>query len=92
MARLATVAQALQFAENAYAATLAELDELRGRLQAYAAKAGAVGRATDPVVAAAYDRARAALWSRPCPLPEARDLVAGYQRLLTPTSATGGPA
>lgn len=82
-ARLHAVGQALRFARDAYAAPLAELDELRGRLQAFGAKARAIGRAADPSVAAAHDKAQAVLDLRPCPLPEARDLVVAFQRLLT---------
>ena len=91
-ARLETVAAALKQADAAYSAALSERDELRGRLQAFAAKATATGRASDPVVAAAYDRARIVLWSAPCPILEARELVAAYQRSLstTPGSNSAG--
>ena len=82
-ARLTAVEQALRFAENAYTAPLVELEELRGRLLAYRAKAQATGRGADVAVNAAYRRAETVLGERPCPLPEARDLVAAYQRLLS---------
>lgn len=91
-ARLEAVGRALTFAENAYAAPLAELEELRGRLQAYRAKAAATGRADDPAVATSYHQAETALSARPCPLPQARELVAAYQRSLSTTPAPGGPA
>jgi hypothetical protein len=86
-ARLDTVAKAMTQAENAYTTALAEVDELRGRLGAYHAKARATGRADDSEVAAAYRAASAVLESVPCPLPTARELVRAYQQLLT---ATGG--
>jgi hypothetical protein len=90
--RLETVAAALRMAEAAYAAPLNERDELRGRLQAFAAKAAATGRADDSVVAAAYDRAYSVLWSAPCPIPQARELVLAYQRLLGPKPGGGSPS
>lgn len=80
--RLERVAAAMDVAETAYAAPLAARDELRGRLQAFGAKATAIGRASDPSVGAAYEAARAVLWSAPCDLDEARRLVADYQQLL----------
>jgi hypothetical protein len=88
-ARLETVAAALRMASSAYSAALNERDELRGLLLAYAAKAKATGRDREPVVADAYDRARTVLWSKPCPIPQARELVAAYQRSLGP-KPTGG--
>jgi hypothetical protein len=81
-ARLENVAAALKMAGTAYSAALNERDELRGRLMAYAAKAAATGRSDDPVVADAYDRAHSVLWSAPCPIPQARELVAAYQRSI----------
>jgi hypothetical protein len=87
--RLENVAAALKLASEAYSAPLNERDELRGRLQAFAAKAAATGRSSDPVVAAVYDQARTVLWSAPCSIPLARQLVADYQRLLGSTSGGG---
>ncbi len=87
-ARLETVAAALKMAGSAYAGALNERDDLRGLLRAYAAKASATGRAVDPAVAAAYEQARAVLWSAPCPIPQARELVAAYQHSLA--RSTGG--
>jgi hypothetical protein len=89
-ARLDTVAAALAQAHKAYAAALSERDDLRGLLLALAAKASATGRSGNPVVGAAYDRAREVLWSAPCSLPQARELVAAYQsalNVLNPQSA-----
>jgi len=91
-ARLETVAAALRQAGAAYSAALGERDELRGLFTAFAAKASATGRSADPAVAAAYDRARTVLWTVPCPLPEARELVADYQRSLGTNSGGGSPS
>ena len=88
-ARLENVAAALKMADQAYSAALRERDDLRGLLLAFAAKAAATGRAGDPVVSAAYDRARSVLWTAPCPIPEARELVAAYQRSLSSNPAGG---
>ena len=55
----------------------------------FAAKAAATGRASDSVVAATYDLAYGVLWSVPCPVPQARELVATYQRLLGSNPAGG---
>jgi hypothetical protein len=90
--RLENVAAALKMAQDAYSAPLNERDELRGRLQAFAAKATAIGRSADPVVAALYDQARTMLWSAPCPIPQARQLVADYQRLLSSAPGGGSPS
>ena len=88
-ARLEQVERALAMATAAYAGALAELDELRGRMSAFAAKAAATGQTSDSVVAATYDLAYRVLWSVPCPVPQARELVATYQRLLGSNPAGG---
>jgi hypothetical protein len=90
--RLDRVALALDMAEQAYASALAERDELRGRLQAYAAMAAARGRSGETVVSAAYDQAYDVLWTTPCPLPQARDLVVAYQRLVSSKPGGGSPS
>ncbi|HEU0131206.1 MAG TPA: hypothetical protein VFQ85_09480 [Mycobacteriales bacterium] len=82
-ARLDRVEAALREAGERYAAALAEPGELRGLLDAYRAKAAAVGR-TAPDVAAAYDAARAVLDERPCDLDRARDRVGAYRRTVDP--------
>jgi hypothetical protein len=52
--------------------------ELRGLLDAYAAKAGATGLAEDAALAALYEEAHNALYTAPCHLDGAADLVARY--------------
>ena len=88
-ARLENVGRALAMATTAWGGALAELEELRGRMTAFAAKAASTGRASDPVVGATYDLAYGVLWSVPCPIPQARELVATYQRLLGSNPAGG---
>jgi len=61
---------------------LAARDELRGRLDAYRAKASAEGRAEDLVLDELYQRVRAALYEAPCDLGRARALAEDYQRAV----------
>jgi hypothetical protein len=66
-------------------AALAQRDHLRGRLDAYRAKAHGLGLDEDDDVTAAYERAQGALYVAPADLTEASALVEDFQRLLTPT-------
>jgi len=63
---------------------LATRDHLRGRLDAYRAKAHGLGLDEDPDVTETYELALAALHVAPADLTEAAALVTAYQRLLTP--------
>ena len=63
---------------------LATRDHLRGRLDAYRAKAHGLGLDEDAEVTDAYELALAALHIAPADLTEAAALVTAYQRLLTP--------
>lgn len=56
--------------------------ELRGRLGALRAKAGARGRAEDLALDALHTRAQELLWSAPCDLAAATVAVRAYQRAL----------
>ena len=60
-------------------ALLATRDELRGRLDAYHAKAAHLGRLEDPHIADVYGQAHAALFTAPTDLSVAADLVSRYQ-------------
>jgi hypothetical protein len=91
-AKLDNVERAMAMASAAYRGALAELAELRSRLDAYAAKATSTGQAADPVVAATYDLTHGVLWSVPCPVNQARELVTAYQRLLGSTPPGGSPS
>ena len=63
---------------------LATRDHLRGRLDAYRAKAHGIGLDEDAEVTETYELALAALHVAPADLTEAAALVTAYQRLLTP--------
>ncbi|MFE1269254.1 hypothetical protein [Streptomyces sp. NPDC058757] len=79
---------------TAVTAPLAVRAELRGRLDAYRAKANRLGGAEDPVLTERYDTARRMLWSAPCDLRAAEQAVLRYQgavaELLSGPSDTGG--
>ncbi|MGH3753817.1 MAG: hypothetical protein ACRDRP_14180, partial [Pseudonocardiaceae bacterium] len=64
--------------------------ELRGRFEAYRAKATRLGHAERPDALALDDRIRQLLWARPCDLAAATRALAAYQRLVR--SGTGRPA
>ncbi len=68
------------------AAPLARRRELRGRLDAYRAKAIATGRAEDVQLEDLYQTAAGVLYEAPCDLDEAERTLAAYQRSLRPRS------
>lgn len=82
-ARQAQVARAMSVVQQAYGGALAERAELLGRLEAYRAKAEALGYADRPGVADAYALASSALHQRPCRMALARQLVPLYQTYVT---------
>jgi hypothetical protein len=57
-------------------------DELRGRLDAYKAKAGRLGLAEDAELAELHQRAYDLLWTSPCDLRGATKALADYQRAI----------
>lgn len=67
--------------ENA-TALLDRRAELRGRLDAYSAKAGRLSRMEDPEISALYQTAHRLLWTAPCDLGAATRAVVAYQRAL----------
>jgi hypothetical protein len=91
--RLDAVGRAMTMAQDAYAAALSERDELRGRLEAYAAKAGALGLSS----LAAGDlgdlqrRTTTVIDTRPADLERARALLAAYQAYLASVPSQRGP-
>lgn len=66
---------------------LAERNELRGRLDAYRAKALRRGLSEDPALTPLAETARAALYEAPCDLDAARAAVTAYQEALSATIA-----
>jgi hypothetical protein len=88
-ARLDQVRRALDVAEATFAAPLAEREELRGRLEGYRAMATSQGRDADPRLTAAHQAAKRVLWSAPCDLAVARDLVGAYQSLVNAPAEQG---
>jgi len=85
---------ALRAATARNADMLAARNELRGRLDAYQAKAARRGLAEDPALAPLAERARDALYTAPCDLDAARAAVNAYQdavaRLTATTTARDG--
>jgi hypothetical protein len=69
-------------AERAAADLLGRRDELRGLLEAYRAKAAALGAAEDPALDAAYRQAQGLLWTAPADLDAATAAVTGYQQAV----------
>ena len=80
--RLDQVGRAMAMAEQAYAEAIGEHRELGDRLEAYRAKAAALGVADVPDIAQAYQMARSALDRQPCRMVIARQLVSLYQTYL----------
>jgi hypothetical protein len=101
--RLDAVGRAMTMAQDAYASALAERDELRGRLEGYAAKVGALGvhPAAAEDLAGLERRTTEVLTAKPADLSRARALLAAYQAYLASVqsqpgrstrSSHGGPA
>jgi hypothetical protein len=78
--------------ERQAAALLDRRDELRGRLDAYRARAAKLGGAEDAGLDARYDRARDLLWTAPCDLSAAADAVTGYQQAVLALRSPGSRA
>ena len=68
---------------------LARRDELRGRLEAYRAKAARLGYAEHDGLTALHTRARELLWTAPCDLRAATRAVFAYQQALATLPRTG---
>jgi hypothetical protein len=68
---------------------LRERAELRGRLDAYRAKAAGLGRIEDLALEQRYQRARTLLWCAPCDLAAAAIAVARYQAAVNATATDG---
>ena len=90
--RLERVSEALTMAQHAYADALDDHAELVGLLDAYVAKARALGLADRPDLADSERRARDVLERRPAPMAVCRQLVATYQSWLAQAGDGTGPA
>ena len=75
---------------DANQAPLSERTELRGRLDAYTAKASRYGLAESPQLSRMATKARDLLFSAPCDLAAARTALAAYANAVT-ASTTAGP-
>ncbi|XRQ09728.1 hypothetical protein ACN3XK_02125 [Actinomadura welshii] len=64
--------------------------ELRGRLEAYRAKAARLGLAEDERITVLYGEARDLLWTAPCDLRRATAVVAEYQRAIGACESEAG--
>ncbi|MGI5184382.1 hypothetical protein ACQEVZ_49830 [Dactylosporangium sp. CA-152071] len=62
--------------------------ELRGRLEAYRAKAVRLDRVEDPALMSRYQAARDLLWTAPCDLRAATRAVFAYQQALSTEGTT----
>jgi hypothetical protein len=71
-------------------AGLERRDEMRGLLDAYKAKAAALGSAEDGRLTALYELARDILWTAPCDIAAASSAVTSYQRAVLQLAAAGG--
>ncbi len=79
-------------AEQATKGLLDQRDELRGRLEAYRAKAARLGAAEQFDLDRSYQQAKAVLWTAPCDLAAASAAVTGYQEaVLRLDQAAGRP-
>ena len=67
-------------------------NELRGRLQAYTAKAARYGLAEADELTGAQRRARELLWTAPCDLRAATRAVAAYLHAFEALSSRNEPA
>jgi len=76
-----------QACADAHEALLLDRAELRGRLDAYRAKADREGRLEDPLVTCRYERAHDALHVAPTDLAAATELVRRYQEALASPQA-----
>ena len=80
--RLDRCAAALDEAEARYGNPLRERDDLRGLLGAYRTRAARSGLAEDAALTDAFRAAHEVLWSAPCDLSQATQLVERYQRAV----------
>jgi hypothetical protein len=71
-------------------ARLERRDEMRGLLDAYKAKAAAIGSAEDQHLTALYEQAHDMLFTAPCDIAAASSVVTSYQQAVLQLAAAGG--
>jgi hypothetical protein len=81
-AQVETATAELRAAHDRAAGLLDRREELRGRFEAYRAKAARLGLAEHPDVLALDTQIRGLLWTRPADLAAATRALVAYQRLL----------
>jgi hypothetical protein len=81
-AAVAAEADTLRAARELASGLIERRGELRGRYEAYRAKAHRLGRSERPEIVRLEAELRAVLWTRPCDLAAATRALAEYQRLL----------
>jgi hypothetical protein len=82
--------RAYREAERVATAGLDERNALRGMLDAYQAKAAALGGAESTELIALYSTAKDALWIAPCDLDAAAAAVTSYQQAVLALGQAGG--
>lgn len=87
--RIATCREAADRTRMVCLGLLDERDELRARLDAYHAKAAALGLLERPALEECYEAARSVLYAAPTDLVIARRAVADHQRLLADLTSNG---
>ncbi len=94
LVKLDAVGRAMTMAQDAYAAALAERDELKGLLDGYAVKAGALGLSSSSAgdLADLQRRTNSVLDTKPAQLERARALLAAYQAYLASVQSQRGPS
>ncbi len=88
-AAVATATGAVRTAREQASGLLDRRSELRGRFDAFRAKAGRLGHAEHPVLMRLGRDIEALLWARPCDLATATRTLNAYQRTLTGLGAGG---
>jgi hypothetical protein len=89
-AKIARETAAAQAAAENLRQLLDRRAELRGRLEAYRAKAGRLGHGEDVTLAELHRTAHELLWAAPCDLAAATRAVANYQRAVLAATARRG--
>jgi hypothetical protein len=88
LVRLARVDAALHEAGTRYGAGLTRRADLRGLLGAYRDRAQRSGQAENDALAAQYESARTVLYSAPCDVDVAEQLVTAYQQSVLAASSS----